>query len=174
MKLISDEVLRLKVLGGLPLPPSPSSILTNSGTVPPFPLTVGGAAPVPDAPSLTKDAVPSSGSSRHSRQDTGYGGVAFETGGGCALQALYSTDAVKRAFATLSYYANLALLDDDDDDDDDDDEWEDRMDPITTLRYYAADCPLSAKIVQEHDDKMRERLNEGTASWLEGIQPETV
>jgi hypothetical protein len=37
------------------------------------------------------------------------------------------------------------------DDDDEDDDWEDRMDPVTFARYYAASSPHLAKIVQEHD-----------------------
>ena len=45
------------------------------------------------------------------------------------------------------------------------------LDPVTfATRYYAAQDLHSAKMVQDHDDKMRERVVEGIASWLEGIQ----
>jgi hypothetical protein len=40
-------------------------------------------------------------------------------------------------------------------DSDDDDEWEDRMDPVAFARYYAAQNPHLAKIVHDHDVKMR-------------------
>jgi hypothetical protein len=57
--------------------------------------------------------------------------------------------------------------------DDDDDNWEDNMDPITFLRYYAASHPVLAKVVQEHDQKLRERFDQGIASWMEGVQSAT-
>jgi hypothetical protein len=63
---------------------------------------------------------------------------------------------------------------DDDEEDDDDEEWEDTMDPVTFARYYAGQNPHLAKIVQDHDVKMRERLDEGIASWMESVQSETV
>jgi hypothetical protein len=88
-----------------------------------------------------------------------------------ALQALYANDAVKHAFADFDQ-PSMTLdsgSDDDDDDDDDDDNWEDNMDPITFARYYAVGNPLLAKIVQEHDQKMRERLNQGITNWVEGV-----
>jgi hypothetical protein len=47
------------------------------------------------------------------------------------------------------------------------------MDPITFGRCYAAGNPLLAKIVQEHDEKMRERLDQGIMNWMEGVQSET-
>jgi hypothetical protein len=59
------------------------------------------------------------------------------------------------------------------DPEDDDEIWEDNMDPITFARYYAAGNPLLARIVQEHDEKMRERLNQGVMNWVEGVQSET-
>lgn len=130
----------------------------------------GSAAPgAPDTSSLEKDTVPGNGSSEHPRQDSGYGGAAFGAGGSSALQALYATDAVKQAFASLSYRDRPALILDSDDDDDDDD-WEDRMDPIEFARYYAAQNAQLAKIVQDHDDKMRKRLDERIRSWVEGMQ----
>jgi len=167
VKLSTDELQRLKVYGGL----SPLPVLPNSGPVPPFPPGGGSAAPgVPDASPSEKDTVPGNGSSH-----SGYGKAAFGAGGSSALQALYATGAVKRAFASLSYREPALILhSDDDDDDDDDDDWEDQMDPITFARYYAAQNLHLAKIVQDHDDKMRERLKEGIASWLEGVQSETA
>jgi len=84
-----------------------------------------------------------------------------------ALQALYANNAVKSALSD-----NLAIIigsEDDDDDDDDDEDWEDNMDPITFSRYYAAADPLMAKIVQDHDRKVRERLDQGIAAWVKGI-----
>jgi len=60
------------------------------------------------------------------------------------------------------------------DDDDDDDYWEHEMDPNTFARCYGAHNPHFAKLVQDHDDKMRERLIEGIASWVKGVQSETV
>ena len=59
----------------------------------------------------------------------------------------------------------------DDDDDDDDDSWEDNMDPITflldTMRLALRSV---AKIVQEHDQKMR-HLNQSRRKWciIEGV-----
>lgn len=83
------------------------------------------------------------------------------------LQALYAKNAVKRAFFELS--PTITLDSDDDDEDDLDDNWEDNMDPITFARYYAAGDPLLAQIVQDHDRKMRERLDQGIADWVKGV-----
>jgi hypothetical protein len=159
-----DEIQRLKIYGGLPLTPTE----TNSSAMPPFPPEGGFAAPgLPaDVSSLGKSMVPG----------CSYGGAAFGASGSSALQALYATDAVKRAFESLFYHCQLALIpddDDDDDDEDDDDEWEDNMDPVTFARYYADLHPHFARIVQEHDDKMHERLVDGIASWVKGVQYET-
>ena len=57
--------------------------------------------------------------------------------------------------------------------DEDDDNWEDNMDPITFLRHYAASHSVLAKVVQEHDQKLRERFDQGIASWMEGVQSAT-
>jgi hypothetical protein len=86
-----------------------------------------------------------------------------------ALQALYANNAVKHAFADFGQPSMTLDLGSDDDDDN----WEENMDPITFARYYAAGNPLLAKIVQEHDQKMRERLDQGIANWVEGVQSET-
>ena len=120
-----------------------------------------------------KGTVPGSGSSRHPTRDSGYGGAAFGAGGSSALQALYATDVVKQAFASLSYH-NALVLDPDGDDFDCDDDWEVRMDPVTFARYYAAQNPHLARIVQVGDDKKRGPFHEGIANWVEGIQSETV
>ena len=170
MKLDRDDVQRLKVYGGVPTLTLP--VVPNSSTMPPF--LQGGssaASEVPYASSLGKDIVPGG--------DGGRDGAAFGASGSLSsvLQALYASDAVKQAFASLSYWDRCALMlddDDDDDDDDDNDDWEDNMDPVTYARYYAAQHPLLARIVQDHDDKMRERLVEENESWAKGVQPETV
>jgi len=52
--------------------------------------------------------------------------------------------------------------------------WEDRMDPVMFARYYADQNPHLAKIVQDHNAKMCECLDEGIASWMESVQLETV
>ena len=46
------------------------------------------------------------------------------------------------------------------------------MDPITFARYYAASTPFLAKIVEEHDQKVRELLNQRIVNWMEGVQAE--
>jgi hypothetical protein len=143
VQLSRDEIQRLKIYGGLPL------------------------TPTADVSSLGESTVPGSS----------YGGAAFGTSGSSALQALYAIDAVKEAFANLSYHCQLdAILDEEDDDEDDEDEdeeWEDNMDPVTFARYYTDLHPHFARIVQEHDDKMRERLVEEIGSWVKGVQSET-
>ncbi|KAM6493750.1 hypothetical protein JOM56_010111 [Amanita muscaria] len=73
------------------------------------------------------------------------------SGSSLAFQALYyANDAAKQAFASLPH----------------------RMDPVT-FGYFAAFNPHFAKIVQEHDQKMRERLDHNITNWAEGVQPET-
>ena len=85
------------------------------------------------------------------------------------LSSLYGKNAVKYAFYHLA--PPVFTLDLDDDDDDDlNDSWEDNMDAITFARYYAVGSPLLTKIVQDHDRKMRERLNQGIADWVKGVQ----
>lgn len=146
--------------------------------MPSFPPGGSSAAPgPPDASSLGKDIVPGSGSSQHPTQDSGLSGPVFGAGGSFALQALYATDVVKQALASLSNHDRPALIldsNDDDDEDDDDSDWEDGMDPITFARYYAAQNPHLAKIVRDHDNKMRERLNEGIMRWVGGVRSGTV
>ena len=63
--------------------------------------------------------------------------------------------------------------DNDDNNNNNNNNWEDNMDPITFNRYYAASHPVLAKVVQEHDQKVRERLNQGIAGWLEGVQSDS-
>ena len=146
VKLSRDEVQRLKAYGGL----SPSPVISDSSTIPRFLLGGGNSAPeVPDASSSSKDTVPGSGSSQYPGQDSHHGGTGLGAHGSLALQALYSTDAAKNAFASLSCRNQPALMLDSDEDseDDDDEEWEDRMDPVTFARYYADQNPHLAKIV---------------------------
>ncbi len=92
-----------------------------------------------------------------------------------ALQALYANDAVKHSLADLTPFSKPRDPDpdndseDDEDDEDDDASWEE-MDLITFARYYAATSPHLARVVQEHDRKMRERFDQRIATWLEGVQ----
>jgi hypothetical protein len=88
------------------------------------------------------------------------------------LQALYAADAVKQAFEELLYTPFLILASDDGDDDDDDDV-DNEMDPMSYVRMYGTHHPILSKMVQDHDDKMRERLVEGIGSWAKGVHPET-
>jgi len=89
-----------------------------------------------------------------------------------ALQTLYANEAVKHPLANLPPFSKP--LDPESDysvsDSDSDDNWEDNMDPITFARYYADINPHFAKIVQEHDQKMREHLNQRIATWVEGVR----
>jgi hypothetical protein len=87
------------------------------------------------------------------------------------LQAFYATEAVQDAFVDL-WYRELPtlILDSVDGDDDDVVVVGNEMDPITFARYYGARIPPLAKMVQDHDDKMRERLVEGVSTWLKGVQ----
>jgi hypothetical protein len=144
--------------------------------LPPFPPGCGDAGSgAPNASSVGKDTVPGRGSSQHLGQDNESGGSRFGAGGSFALQALYATDAVKQAFASLSHPEQPALiLDLDDDSDDDEEDWEDKMDPVAFARYYAAQNLHLAKIVQDHDAKVRERLNEGIAGWVKSVQSEIL
>ena len=96
------------------------------------------------------------------------------TGTSPALQALYENEAVKQALAQFNRPLMTPDTGSDDDDDDDDEDWEDNTDPITFARYYAAGSPSLAKIVQEHDQKMRERFNEGIVNWMEGVQTDVA
>jgi len=54
-------------------------------------------------------------------------------------------------------------------DSDSDNNWKDEMVPITFARYYAASHPLLVKVVQEHDQKMHERLDQRIATWVDGL-----
>jgi hypothetical protein len=173
VKLSRDELQRLKVYAGL----TPSPVISQSGTMPQFPPGPPGswnAQPGVPNTSSKNDQVSGSGSSQHLGQDSNQGGTNLGIGGSFALQALYETETVKRAFASLAYLSTPVLVLGDDDDDDDDEEWEDNMDPVTFARYFAPQNPYLAKIVQAHDAKMRQRLNEGIVGWMEGVQYEFV
>jgi hypothetical protein len=141
----------------------------------PFPPGSGDvAAGEPDVSPTGDDTVPGSSlSPRRPGGNNNHDGMGFSASTSLALQALYANDAVKRAFADFDQPSMTLDLGSDDDDDDDDDNWEDNMDPITFARYYMAGDPLMAKIVQEHDQKLRERLNQGIANWAEVVQYET-
>jgi hypothetical protein len=126
----------------------------------------------PDAPPSENDTVPGSGSYPNQPGKRGnHPGAGLPAGSSLALQALYANDAVKQAFASLDQPP--MVLDSGSDDDDEDGDWEDRMDPITFARHYAACNPHMARIVQEHDQKMRERLDQEITNWTEGVQSET-
>jgi hypothetical protein len=95
-------------------------------------------------------------------------GAGLPAGGSLAFQALYANDAVKQAFASLNQ-PSMVLHSGSDDDDDEDDDWEDRMDPVTFARYYAASSPHLARIVQEHDQKVRLHLDQEITNWAQGV-----
>ena len=84
-----------------------------------------------------------------------------------AVQALYANNGVKYA---LFRQLGVKCYTDDDDDDDDDEDWEDNMEPMTFVRFYAPGNPLLMKMVEDYDRKNRERLNEGIANWAKGLQ----
>ena len=88
-----------------------------------------------------------------------------------ALQSLYANDAAKHPLTHLPPYAKPLdpEPDFDDSDYDSDASWEDRMDPITFARYYAATSPALAKYVREYDQIMSERLNQRVAAWVDGV-----
>jgi hypothetical protein len=123
-------------------------------------------------PSRNDGTVPSSGSYpfQPGERDN-HPGAGLPAGGSLAFQALYANDAVKQAFASLNRPS--MVLDSGSDDDDEDDDWEDRMDPVTFARYYAASSPHLAKIVQEHDEKMRVRLDQEITNWAQGVRSVT-
>lgn len=100
--------------------------------------------------------------------ENNYDGAGHPVGTSLALQALYANDAVKHVFMEFDQPSMSLDLGSDDDDDDN---WEDIMDLITFAGYYAAGNPLLAKIVQEHDQKMRERRDQRIV-WVEGVQSE--
>jgi hypothetical protein len=153
VKLSEDELERLKEL----------SFSHSLGVSSPL-VSCGGDAAVaaPDVSLLGDDII--SGSGLHPHLPIGAGPSA---NGSLALQALYKNNAVKDAF---SDHQAIIIGADDDSDEDEDEIWEDNMDPITFARYYAAFDPVMARIVRDHDQAMRERLNQGIANWIEGVQ----
>jgi hypothetical protein len=114
------------------------------------------------------------------KQNNSHDGGNHATGGSPAWQTLFASDAVRRALKNLSDQdkrsaTRLVADDDDDDDDDDDSEWEDNMDPIEYCRCLASQIPIYAKIVEDHDRKVRERCNIDISNWIESVAaaPET-
>jgi hypothetical protein len=104
------------------------------------------------------------------------GGEPDPDGRSLALQDLYATDTVKDAFARISLYNTPAMSDaesddDDDDEDDNDEEWEDNMDPITFMRYFATrnPNPTITKLVEDYDREERARLDSKISGWTAGI-----
>ncbi|KAF5386637.1 hypothetical protein D9615_001520 [Tricholomella constricta] len=172
VKLSTDEVRRLNEYWSLFAPP----VFSDVSIMPPS-LPGGGdaAAAEPEVSPSGGEAV--AGGSLLPIQLGGsnqQGRAVLPANRSLAFQALYSNDAVKCAFAALDRERHSVKLysSSDDDSDDDDEVWEDNMDPITFARYYAAADPRLARIVQEHDKKMRDRLNQGIMSWVEEIQSE--
>ena len=94
-------------------------------------------------------------------------------GASLPLQSLYANDAVKHPLIHLPPCAKPLDpepdFDDSDSDSDSDGSWEDRMDPITFARYYAATSPALAEYVREYDQTMSECLNQRVAMWIDGV-----
>ena len=88
-----------------------------------------------------------------------------------ALQSLYANNAAKHPLThLLSYAKSLDPEPDlDDSDFDSDGSWEDRMDPITFARYYAATSSALAEYVRGYDQIMSECLNQRVATWVEDV-----
>ena len=118
------------------------------------------------------------------KQDTSDDGGNHATGGSPAWQALFASDAVRRALKVFSdrdkRLAARSVADDDDDEDEDDDndsdsEWEEIMDPIEYCRRLASQIPTYAKLVEDHDRKVLERRNLDISNWIESVAaaPET-
>ena len=168
VKLNNDERRRLEEYSGY----TPSPVIFTSSTMPSVhPGSGGGAAGGPDGSPTADDTISGSRSPPRPVGDNNHDGSRLPAGTSLALHALYANEAVKHAFMNQP---SLTLdLGSDDDDDDDDDNWEDNMDPITFARYYAAGNPHLAKIVQEHDQKMRERRDQQIVDWIGGVQFET-
>lgn len=128
----------------------------------------------PDAPPSGNDTVPGSSSYHHQLGERdNHPGAGLPTGGSLTFQALYANDAVKQAFTSLDQPSTVLDSGSDNDGDDDDGDWEDRMDPITFARHYAACNPHMARIVREHNQKMRERLDQEITNWTERVQSDT-
>ena len=53
------------------------------------------------------------------------------------------------------------------------DDWEDKMDPVTFARDYAACSPHLARILQEHDEKIHVRLNQEITNWAQDVRSVT-
>jgi len=77
-----------------------------------------------------------------------------------ALEALYATEVVREAFMCLfNLDESGCIFLDSDDGSDEDEYWEDNMDPLTFARYYAGPSnPHFVKMVQDHDLKMKNRV----------------
>jgi hypothetical protein len=169
VKLNNDERRRLEEYSGY----TPSPVISTSSTMPSVHPGSGGAAGGPDGSPAADGTISGSRSPPGPVGDNNHDGSRLPAGTSLALHALYANEAVKHAFMNQPSLTLDLGSDDDDNDDDDDDNWEDNMDPITFVRYYAAGNPLLAKIVQEHDQKMRERRDQQIVDWIGGVQFET-
>jgi hypothetical protein len=150
VKLGKDGLGRLKELSFSPSLAVLSPFFSGGG---------GAAVAVPDVPPLEDDIVLGSGLDPHLP-----GGAGPSANGSLALQAIYENNAVKRAF-----FEHPPIILNSDTNDDIDEIKEDTMDPIMFARYYAVGNLLMAKIVRDHDQAMRERLNQGIANWIGGV-----
>jgi hypothetical protein len=145
-------------------------VFSSIGTMSPFPSGAGdGTAGGPEVSPRGGEADLGSGllsgrpgGSNHHR------GAGLPDSISLALQALYANDAVKCAFADFD--RRLIAVDSYSDDDE---IWEDNMEPMTFVRYYAAGNPVMERMVQEHDQEMRKRLDQGIMNWVAGVQSET-
>ena len=155
VKLSEDELERLKEFSFSPSLGVSSPLISCGGDA---------AMVAPDVSLIVGDIISGSGLHPHL---PGGSGASLSANGSLALQALYENSAVKDAF---SDHRAINIGADDDSDEDEDEIWEDNMDPITFARYYAASDPVMARIVRDHDQAMRERLNQGIANWIEGVQ----
>jgi len=166
--LSEDELKRLREY--IIFPP----VLSSSGTTSPFP--PGGDDAAAGGPGVSPpggEAVLGSGLLPGQPGGSNYhGGAGLPASRSLAFQALYANDAVQRAFANFDQRSITFDSCSNDDDDDDDEIWEDNMDPISFVRHYAASHPVLARVVQEHDQKVRERLDQGIANWVAAVQPE--
>ena len=104
------------------------------------------------------------------RQSGGNDDGGPSAGTSLALQTLYANDAVKHPLAHLIAFSK-PLDPVPDYDSDSDSNWEDN---ITFLRYCAAGDPLLAKMVQEHERRVHEHLNQRIANWVEEVHSVTT
>jgi hypothetical protein len=103
------------------------------------------------------------------KQNNSHDGGNHATGGSSAWHTLFVSDAVRRALKNFSdwdkHFATRLVADDDDDDS----EWEDNMDPIEYCRCLANQIPIYAKLVEDHNRKVREHCNLDISNWIKTV-----